>query len=71
MPKLFTVSALARQWGIPPRKISDLFYCRRLSDDACPVVEGRRIIPEAYVPVVEQVLRDAGILKGQEPQTCP
>ena len=29
------------------------------------------MIPEAYVPVVEQVLRDAGVLKGQEPKTCP
>ena len=71
MPRFFSVSGLARQWGIQPRKISDLFYSRRLSDDECPVVDGRRLIPEDYAPTIKQALRESGILKEQEHAPCP
>ena len=52
------ISDVARKLGIPPRLLSDLFYSRVLDDAVCPVVSGRRLIPDAYVPVIEQVLRD-------------
>jgi hypothetical protein len=61
-----SVSGLARRYGIAPRRISDLFYSRKLSDAVCPVIDGRRIIPADYVPAVEAVLRERGILKPQE-----
>src|SRR5262249_49482255 len=59
MPYLY-VSEIARRCGVRPRDISDLFYTRALDDQVCPVVGGRRLIPEYYVPVVEAVLRARG-----------
>lgn len=62
MPMFHSVSGLARHFGVAPRKISDLFYARRLDDERCPVIDGRRIIPADYVPTVEAALHDAGEL---------
>jgi hypothetical protein len=67
MPYLH-VSELARRCGVRPRDISDLFYVRALDDQACPVVGGRRLIPEHYVPIVEAALRARGKTGGQQ---CP
>jgi len=66
MANLFTISSLARRFGIAPRRISDLFYGRKLSDEICPVVDGRRLIPESYVPAVEAALRESGALQQSE-----
>jgi hypothetical protein len=65
MGKVFSVSEVARDRGIMPRDISDLFYARRLDDNRCPVVGGRRIIPEDYLPVLDAVLREAGLLEPE------
>ena len=66
----FTVSDIARPRGVAPRVISDLFYSRHFDDRRCPIVGGRRLIPEDYVPVIEAVLRDLGWLEreGQSPR---
>jgi hypothetical protein len=56
------VSQVARRIGARPKDISDLFYLRKLDDARCPVVGGRRLIPEDYIPGIVQVLRDAGRL---------
>src|SRR4051794_21028114 len=40
---LLTVSEAARRLGVRPRDLSDLFYQRRLPDDLCPLVGGRRL----------------------------
>jgi hypothetical protein len=53
-----TVSEVARLLGVRPRDVSDLFYQRRLSDDLCPVIGGRRLIPRTYVPAVEAALSE-------------
>jgi hypothetical protein len=56
----FIISEVARMFpGIRPRDISDLFYQRRLDDSRCPVVGGRRLIPESYLPEIETALRAA------------
>ena len=55
-----SVSEAARRLGARPRDISDLFYRRRLRDDLCPIVAGRRLIPETYVEVIALALRRAG-----------
>ncbi len=60
MERLLSVSEIARRLGANPRKISDLFYQRELRDDLCPIVAGRRLIPESYMPEVEAVLRRLG-----------
>ncbi len=65
MDRPTTISGLARRFRIPPRKISDLFYARKLSDERCPIIEGRRIIPADYVPEIERVLREMGVIKEE------
>jgi hypothetical protein len=57
MARYLTVSDVARRFGIRPRDISDLFYQRRLSDECCPVVGNRRLIPADYLPVIEAAVR--------------
>jgi hypothetical protein len=57
MPYL-TVSDVARRLGVRPRDFSDLFYQRRLSDELCPVISGRRLIPPECLPAIEAALLD-------------
>jgi hypothetical protein len=56
MHDYLTVSDVARRLGRRPRDISDLFYQRHLSDEQCPVVGGRRLIPGDYLPVIQAAL---------------
>ena len=69
MPYL-SVSEVARQHfpGLPPKRISDLFYRREMpgADQDCPVVAGRRLIPVAYVETIRLALRRAGHLQRLE-----
>lgn len=55
-----SVSEVARRLGARPKDISDLFYRRALRDDLCPIVAGRRLIPEDYLGVIEMALKRAG-----------
>ena len=57
MNKQLSVSEVARRIGAKPKDISDLFYLRELRDDLCPIVGGRRLIPESYVDTVRRVLK--------------
>jgi hypothetical protein len=57
-----TVSEAARELGVKPRDISDLFYKRVLRDDLVPIIGGRRLIPRDYLEVVAMELRRAGKL---------
>lgn len=59
MPYL-SVSEAARRLGARPKDISDLFYRRRVRDDLCPIVAGRRLIPEEYLDRIAQVLKREG-----------
>jgi hypothetical protein len=56
-----TVSEVARRLGVRPRDISDLFYQRRLSDKTCPVLGGRRLIPEHYLPTIAEAVRGRAV----------
>jgi len=58
------VSDVARRVGARPKDISDLFYQRKLDDQRCPIVGGRRLIPDDYVPAIEATLRDLGRLEA-------
>lgn len=57
-----SVSEAARQIGVAPRCISDLFYSRQLRDDLNPVVAGRRMIRTDYLDMIRAALRRAGKL---------
>jgi hypothetical protein len=59
---VFTVSQVARRFGVAPYTLSTLFYKRALNDELCPVVSGRRIIPAEYLPEIEAELRRRGLL---------
>jgi hypothetical protein len=52
-----SVSDAARKLGARPRDITDLFYRRELRDDLCPIVGGRRMIPESYLELIAMALR--------------
>jgi hypothetical protein len=56
MPYL-TASDVARRLGVRPRDVSDLFYSRRLGGTDCPLVGGRRLIPEDFLPAIAAALR--------------
>lgn len=55
-----SVSEAARRIGARPKDISDLFYRRELRDDLCPVVGGRRLIPESCLETIIWALRRNG-----------
>ena len=57
-----TISEVARQFGVRPRDISDLFYSRVLDESVCPIVGGRRMIPQAYVAAIKAALEERGRL---------
>ena len=50
---------------IPPQRLSDLFYRRKLNANRCPVVGGVRRIPAEYLPVIEAVLEARGVLQQE------
>jgi hypothetical protein len=54
--KLLTVSQVADRLNVPPRKISDAFYQRKLDVKRCPVAGRTRLIPEDYVPAIAKLL---------------
>jgi hypothetical protein len=54
-------SHAARRFDVRPRDISDLFYRRQLRDDLCPIVGGRRLIPEEYLHVIRAALTRCGV----------
>lgn len=58
--KHLSVSEAARRLKARPRDISDLFYRRRLRDDLCPILGGRRLIPSSYLEVIAMALRKYG-----------
>jgi hypothetical protein len=62
MQRLIVSEVARRLPGVRPKDISDLFYQRKLDDTICPVVGGRRLIPEDYVPEIVAALRAAGRL---------
>jgi hypothetical protein len=58
------VSEAARRIGAKPRDISTAFYERKLDDARCPIIGGRRLIPEDYLPEIAKTLREMGRLDG-------
>ena len=61
-----TARRLSRETGqtVSPQDISNLFYKRHLDDERCPVVGRFRLIPEEYLPTIERVLREHGLLSA-------
>jgi hypothetical protein len=76
MTDTMIVSEVAREltdrFGVVvrPRAITNLFYQRLLSDDRCPILGGRRVIARDYLPVIEGVLRERGVLPGPAEEAC-
>lgn len=65
MPELLSVSEAARRLGAKPKDISDLFYRRGLRDDLCPIVAGRRLIPDGYLATIKAALKRGGKPTGE------
>jgi hypothetical protein len=66
----FCVSQVARQIAARPKDISDLFYQRKLDDERCPVIAGRRLIPEDYIPEIQATLQSLGRLTLVGTEEC-
>jgi hypothetical protein len=58
-----TVGDIAKRYNVSPPVITNLFYYRKLDVSRCPIVGGRRLIPEDYVETVEKKLRAIGLLE--------
>jgi len=70
--KHLSVSQAARRLKARPRDISDLFYRRRLRDDLCPIIGGRRLIREDYLGMIAAELRRSGRpVELVDPRECP
>lgn len=67
MDELLSVSDVARRLNVRPSKVTQLFYERRLRDDLCPIVGGRRIIPQNYVGIIAMELRRKGVSVREVP----
>jgi len=52
------VSEIAREVGCRPRDISDLLYARLLPDHDCPIIGGRRLIPDDLIPEIRRLLSE-------------
>jgi hypothetical protein len=68
---MLTVSEVARDiegrtgQAVSPQDVSNLIYRRVLDHRRCPMVGRVRAIPPDYVPQIEQVLHQRGILKTE------
>lgn len=56
-----SVGDVARKLDVRPSVVTQLFYERKLRDDLCPIVGGRRLIPPSYVQLIEIQLRRKGV----------
>jgi hypothetical protein len=63
---LRSITELAREWGCPPRALSDAFYSRHLDEGRIILVGGRRLIPSDYVAEVRAKLTELGKLPQLE-----
>ena len=61
MSDLMCVGDVARRLGVRPSQVTALFYEHRLRDDLCPIVGGRRIVPEGMLDVIAMELRRKGV----------
>jgi hypothetical protein len=61
-------SEIRRERGgrVTPRILTDLLYRRILSEDRCPLVGARRMIPRDYIAEVTAVLEARGYIPSAE-----
>jgi len=63
-------SDVARAYRLAPRTISDLYYRGLLDDTQRRLIGGRKLIPTTYLPEIERILRECGIIR-QDADTVP
>ncbi|GEM_PF-3514002 len=64
-PKYKSVAEVADELGCSPGDVSGEIYRSPLHRDACPIITGRRAIPDTYVETIRWALRKAGKLPRQ------
>jgi len=60
--EFLSVGEVSRRIGARPQDVTTAFYRGLLRDDLCPLVGGRRLIPESYVDLIAMALKRAGKL---------
>lgn len=58
---VLSVGDVADQLGVAPRRVTELFYTRRINPKRAPILAGRRLIPLELVSVIAIELRRKGI----------
>jgi hypothetical protein len=61
-----SLSDVARELGVPPKFLADLFYRGRLDAGRCGTFAGRKVIPRSYVTEIRRVLAELGKLPEAE-----
>ena len=57
----YTVGQVADLLGVPPWRVSSLFYSRKISGPEFPLIGGRRLIPCERLDVVRMFLARQGV----------
>jgi hypothetical protein len=74
MAEFVFVSEAARELSeklgvrITPHQLTGRFYRRELSDDLCPIVGGRRLIPRDYLSQIADHLRSRSQTQSGRPK---
>ena len=51
-----SISEAARGLGVPPHRLSNLFFQRRLPQELAPMLCGRRVVPVDSLPELQRLL---------------
>jgi len=61
MTQLMGVGEAARRLGVHPRVLTTMLYEGRIADAAdYPIIAGRRVIPQAKLPIIRRALEGKG-----------
>jgi hypothetical protein len=56
MSDFVSITEAADELGIPPKRISDLLFQRRIDPKRCVVKAGRRLLPKKMVSEIKSLL---------------
>ena len=54
--QIYTITEVARLLGVPPRKISDLFYAQKIPSDDVQIIGRHRLMPISLLPTIRAAL---------------
>lgn len=61
------VGEIARRHGVKPAAVTQLFTERKIPDNSCPIISGRRLVPVDLVPRILDELKRKGVAVAAAP----